>query len=202
MPISTRASSTKTRREARRADIEREADFYGAMDGASKFVKGDAIAGIVITVINILGGFAVGVGQLGLPLERSAPPVHPAHRGGRAGHPDPGSPHRHRDGHHHHPGRAPKPIWAMTCRSRCSPSPKRSLIAAGVLLLFSVVPGPSHPAVYRPRRSVCRRWDTCRASASKRSRPVSSGKEAEKEAEEAKKPEWVTALLKLDRHRA
>ncbi len=49
----------------RRADIEREADFYGAMDGASKFVKGDAIAGIVITLINLLGGFIIGVVQKG-----------------------------------------------------------------------------------------------------------------------------------------
>jgi flagellar biosynthesis protein FlhA len=45
----------------RRRDIEREADFYGAMDGASKFVRGDAIAAILIVVINILGGFAVGM---------------------------------------------------------------------------------------------------------------------------------------------
>ncbi|NMB23905.1 MAG: flagellar biosynthesis protein FlhA [Firmicutes bacterium] len=52
----------------RRRDIEREADFYGSMDGASKFVKGDAIAGIIITIINILGGFAIGVGQQGLAL--------------------------------------------------------------------------------------------------------------------------------------
>ncbi|QNB45752.1 flagellar biosynthesis protein FlhA [Thermanaerosceptrum fracticalcis] len=47
----------------RRMTIQREADFYGAMDGASKFVKGDAIAGIVITIINILGGMAVGLLQ-------------------------------------------------------------------------------------------------------------------------------------------
>ena len=45
----------------RRSDISREADFYGAMDGASKFVKGDAIAAVVIVAINLLGGFAVGV---------------------------------------------------------------------------------------------------------------------------------------------
>ncbi len=44
----------------RRDDISREADFYGAMDGASKFVRGDAIAGLIITVINILGGFFIG----------------------------------------------------------------------------------------------------------------------------------------------
>lgn len=45
----------------RRKKIEQEADFYGAMDGASKFVKGDAIAGIVILVINVIGGFAIGI---------------------------------------------------------------------------------------------------------------------------------------------
>ncbi len=50
----------------RRERIGEEADFFGAMDGASKFVRGDAIAGIVITVINILGGFIIGVLQLGL----------------------------------------------------------------------------------------------------------------------------------------
>ncbi len=47
----------------RRHKIQREADFYGAMDGASKFVKGDAIASIIITIINILGGMAVGILQ-------------------------------------------------------------------------------------------------------------------------------------------
>ncbi|ACJ28319.1 Flagellar biosynthesis protein FlhA [Shewanella piezotolerans WP3] len=51
---------------ARRAEVTREADFYGAMDGASKFVKGDAIAGILILVINILGGFVIGMAQHGL----------------------------------------------------------------------------------------------------------------------------------------
>jgi len=49
--------------KARRLVISREADFYGAMDGASKFVKGDAIAGIIITLINIIGGLAIGVLQ-------------------------------------------------------------------------------------------------------------------------------------------
>ncbi len=46
---------------SRRTEISREADFYGAMDGASKFVRGDAIAGILITAINIIGGFIVGI---------------------------------------------------------------------------------------------------------------------------------------------
>ncbi len=52
----------------RRADVSAEADFYGAMDGASKFVKGDAIAGIIITMINLLGGFLIGVVQRGMPV--------------------------------------------------------------------------------------------------------------------------------------
>jgi flagellar biosynthesis protein FlhA len=50
----------------RRADVHAEADFYGAMDGASKFVKGDAIAAIIITVVNLVGGFAIGMTQMGM----------------------------------------------------------------------------------------------------------------------------------------
>jgi len=50
----------------RRALIAREAEFYGAMDGASKFIRGDAIAGLLINVINIVGGFIIGVAQRGL----------------------------------------------------------------------------------------------------------------------------------------
>lgn len=50
----------------RREDLQNEADFYGAMDGASKFVKGDAIAGIVIVIINFVGGIAIFMGQKGL----------------------------------------------------------------------------------------------------------------------------------------
>ncbi|MBZ0156349.1 MAG: flagellar biosynthesis protein FlhA [Alphaproteobacteria bacterium] len=56
----------------RRLDISREADFYGSMDGASKFVRGDAIAGIIIMVINIIGGFLIGVLQKGMPLADAA----------------------------------------------------------------------------------------------------------------------------------
>jgi len=52
----------------RRDNISREAEFYGAMDGAGKFVKGDAIAGLIINVINIVGGFIIGIGQRGLEL--------------------------------------------------------------------------------------------------------------------------------------
>ncbi len=52
--------------KSRREEVAREADFYGSMDGASKFVRGDAIAGILILVINIIGGLAIGMAQHGL----------------------------------------------------------------------------------------------------------------------------------------
>ncbi len=52
----------------RRAEVSAEADFYGAMDGASKFVKGDAIAGVIIIIINLIGGIAIGMLQEGMPV--------------------------------------------------------------------------------------------------------------------------------------
>lgn len=58
---------TQEQAQQRRKTLEKEAAFYGAMDGASKFVKGDAIAGILIMAINIIGGLVIGVMQLGIP---------------------------------------------------------------------------------------------------------------------------------------
>lgn len=62
---------TEQEARERRLKIERQADFYGAMDGASKFVKGDAIAAIVITIINILGGLLIGMTVHGMPMGES-----------------------------------------------------------------------------------------------------------------------------------
>lgn len=59
---------TEAEARARRTDIGREADFYGAMDGASKFVRGDAVAGIIIMIVNLVGGVAIGFFQHGLGL--------------------------------------------------------------------------------------------------------------------------------------
>jgi len=56
---------------SRREEIGKEAEFYGAMDGASKFVRGDAIAGLVITAINIVGGLIIGLAQMGLPFSEA-----------------------------------------------------------------------------------------------------------------------------------
>ena len=62
----------ETEARLRRETISQEADYYGAMDGASKFVRGDAIAGIVITVINIIGGLIIGALQKGMPVGEAA----------------------------------------------------------------------------------------------------------------------------------
>lgn len=62
---------TESDAKVRRVKIQREADFYGAMDGASKFVKGDAIAGILITMINIIAGFLLGALTMGLSFPES-----------------------------------------------------------------------------------------------------------------------------------
>lgn len=81
---------TEAEARQRRKDIQRNADFYGAMDGASKFVRGDAIAAIIIVFVNILGGFVVGIAQQHLlrparPFRGPGPDVAPGraalHRG-------------------------------------------------------------------------------------------------------------------------
>jgi flagellar biosynthesis protein FlhA len=63
---------TSEEAKQRRDDIAKEADFYGSMDGASKFVKGDAIAGILILLINIIGGLIIGIAQHDLPVSTAA----------------------------------------------------------------------------------------------------------------------------------
>ena len=62
----------ETQARERRTKIEQEADFYGSMDGASKFVRGDAVAGILVLVINLVGGLIIGITQHGLPVAEAA----------------------------------------------------------------------------------------------------------------------------------
>src|SRR5476651_1995114 len=59
---------TEAEARQRRKDIQRSADFYGAMDGASKFVRGDAVAALIIVFVNIIGGFVIGIVQQGMTL--------------------------------------------------------------------------------------------------------------------------------------
>src|SRR5437762_12283856 len=61
----------KTARK-RRTDLEDESAFFGAMDGASKFVRGDAIAGLLVVFINVIGGMIIGIAQQGLPFAEAA----------------------------------------------------------------------------------------------------------------------------------
>ncbi|MBK1735682.1 flagellar biosynthesis protein FlhA [Halorhodospira abdelmalekii] len=63
---------TQEEARTRRSEVAREADFYGSMDGAAKFVRGDAIAGIVILLINIVGGLIIGMAQHGMPADEAA----------------------------------------------------------------------------------------------------------------------------------
>ena len=63
---------TSEEAKQRRDDVAKEADFYGSMDGASKFVKGDAVAGILILLINIIGGLIIGIAQHDLPASVAA----------------------------------------------------------------------------------------------------------------------------------
>lgn len=64
-------SISQAEAKIRRAQIEKEANFYGAMDGANKFVKGDAVAGILIILVDIIGGFAIGLLQKGMSLSQA-----------------------------------------------------------------------------------------------------------------------------------
>ena len=69
--LSSGAINERAARQKRK-ELEEESAFYGAMDGAAKFVRGDAIAGIIITVINIVGGLAIGIMRHGMPLSEAA----------------------------------------------------------------------------------------------------------------------------------
>ena len=74
MAIDTEVNAgTLTREQARRMrlDLQRQADFFSAMDGASRFVRGEAVASVIITAINILGGLAIGVVEHGMPVDKA-----------------------------------------------------------------------------------------------------------------------------------
>jgi flagellar biosynthesis protein FlhA len=138
------AITEKEARERRR-EISREAEFYGAMDGASKFVKGDAIAGLLINIVNIIGGFVIGVAQRGLPiadalktytlltvgdgLVTQIPALIVAVASGMIV-----------------TRSAAGNAFDMEIRGQVFGRPKTLLIAAGALLLFAIVPGlPTMP---------------------------------------------------------
>ena len=116
---------TDEQARARRAEIAREADFYGAMDGASKFVKGDAMAAVVITAINLIGGIVVGVLQHHEGFSAATHHYSLLDRRRRSGRPDPGAADLGRDRHHRHPLRAPRATSAPSWPRRSSASARR-----------------------------------------------------------------------------
>ena len=86
----------------RRAALARESQLFGSMDGAMKFVKGDAIAGIVMLAVNIVGGLVIGVLQRGMDVGDRRPHVHGAHHRRGAGGADPGAADLDVGRHHRH----------------------------------------------------------------------------------------------------
>ena len=79
--------------QARRRELEEESAFFGSMDGASKFVRGDAIAGLIILAVNIFGGIVIGVTRHGLDARRGGRRLHQALGRRRPRHADPGAHH-------------------------------------------------------------------------------------------------------------
>jgi hypothetical protein len=88
----------------RRAEVEQQADFYGAMDGSNKFIRGDAIAALIITGINLVGGIAIGVIQHGLSAAQVGDQLLDVDHGRRLGVPDAGLGGLDRRWSGHHPG--------------------------------------------------------------------------------------------------
>ena len=117
---------TEDEARKRREEIRKEADFYGAMDGASKFVQGDVKVAIVITFINIIGGFIIGMVMRGESFDVAHQDLHPAdHRRGPGG-ADPVPAHHHGDRYHRDPGRLARTTWARTWRTSSGRSRGRS----------------------------------------------------------------------------
>ena len=102
-------------------DLQREADFYGSMDGASKFISGNVKVGILITVVNIIGGLIVGMTLHGGAVDRGAGHLHIARHRRRPGDAAARPAHLHGDGHHRHPCRLRLAPSARTSRSSSPP---------------------------------------------------------------------------------
>ena len=114
----------------RRAEVRAEADFYGSMDGASKFVRGDAIAGILILIINIVGGLAIGTMSHGMGFSDAAARLHAADDRRRPGRADSGAAAVDRRSRSSSRAcRAPR-TWAASCATQLFRQP-RGLAVAG-----------------------------------------------------------------------
>ena len=122
---------TEAEARQRRKDIQRAADFYGAMDGASKFVRGDAVAALIIVFVNIIGGFVIGIVQQGMDLGRGAAALHAADDRRRHRHPDSGAARLDRDRHHRDPRRG-RIVFGAELTSQLVQEPRALAIAGGL----------------------------------------------------------------------
>ncbi|MCR4430524.1 MAG: flagellar biosynthesis protein FlhA [Tepidanaerobacteraceae bacterium] len=187
-------NETEARR--RRTEIQQEADFYGAMDGASKFVKGDAIAGIIITVINIVGGLITGVLFQNLDIMTSINRYTLLTVG---------------DGLVSQiPALLVSTATGIVVTKAASSGnlgedlikqlisyPKLLLLAAGVLAFFAIIPGLPHiPFLILAGMLWYLGISTQRLS--EREKIKKEGLQKEKEVEEMRKPENIFSLLQVD----
>ena len=137
----------------RRQEIAREADFYGAMDGASKFVKGDAIAGILIVAINLLGGIMIGMLQQHMSLGEAGKHFSLLTVGDGLVRADPGAADLDGDRHHRHPlGLEAGPRHR---HRRAAHRPAQAPLIAGVAMCGAGArAGPAEDPVPRHRRAL------------------------------------------------
>lgn len=180
----------------RREKIQREADFYGAMDGSSKFVKGDAIVGILITIINIVGGLIIGstggemefsevlsvytIATIGDGLVSQVPALMVSTATGiivtRA---------------------ASEENLGRDLTSQLSRQPLVFMILAGILAVLSIIPGlPTIPLLVIAAVAGVLGYLLHRAS--RQPEPIEAPDMAEEAAKEKRKPENVTSLLQVD----
>jgi flagellar biosynthesis protein FlhA len=131
----------ETEAKARREEISRYADFYGSMDGAAKFVRGDAAAGLVITAINLVGGFVIGMTQLGLSAADSLTTFAKLTVGDGLVTQIPALVVSTAAGMLVTYGSSSGPAMGPTIGTQLARSPRSMFIAAGILGVFAAVPG-------------------------------------------------------------
>ena len=142
----------------RRREVGDEAEFFGSMDGASKFVRGDAMAGILILFINIIGGFIVGVVQHGLSAVRRRRFLHRAGSRRRAGRADPGPADLGGGGDGRVPRRQGRGFRLRRSATSCSARRRRWASPAGIVGALGLIPGMPHLVFmhHRGRRGLVR----------------------------------------------
>ncbi len=186
---------TEAEARKRRTRVEQEADFYGAMDGASKFVRGDAIAAILITLINVLGGFGIGVMQRGFSVSESLQRFTLLSIG---------------DGL---VSQVPALITSMAAgllvtraaarnnlgtelRNQLLYYPRALSILSGMMLVMAFVPGlPTFPFLVL---ALCTMAVARKLSTAKARRPAEEALAKQAEASQKKEPEKIESLLQID----